>query len=246
MASVQLYGDQLSQPVRAVLLFCKTNGIPVEVQDVDLPGGGTDTPEFKAVNPLGRVPVIDDAGFHLSESHAIMRYLTWTRLADTKPDVYFLNDAKKRARVDELLDWHHTVLRQGASPYCFSSSIGPAVFGLDAAALRPRAESTRPALQRALWQLDTVLLKRPEAGPFLMGPAMSIADYSMACELYQLKVLEPEQSAIILGRNPRVQAWQEAVKKACAPHWDAVCARLDSVAQKCEDWRSSSLERESK
>ena len=37
--------------------------------------GGLDTPEFKAMNPLGRIPVIDDDGMIVWESHAILRYL---------------------------------------------------------------------------------------------------------------------------------------------------------------------------
>lgn len=37
--------------------------------------GGLDTPEFRAMNPHGRVPVIDDNGTIVWESHAILRYL---------------------------------------------------------------------------------------------------------------------------------------------------------------------------
>jgi len=37
--------------------------------------GGLYTPEFRAMNPHGRVPVIDDGGTIVWESHAILRYL---------------------------------------------------------------------------------------------------------------------------------------------------------------------------
>src|SRR3982074_1877991 len=37
--------------------------------------GGLDAPEFRAMNPHGRVPVIDDDGMIVWESHAILRYL---------------------------------------------------------------------------------------------------------------------------------------------------------------------------
>ena len=37
--------------------------------------GGLDTAEFLALNPHGRVPVIDDNGTIVWESHAILRYL---------------------------------------------------------------------------------------------------------------------------------------------------------------------------
>jgi glutathione S-transferase len=37
--------------------------------------GGLETPEFRGMNPVGRVPVIDDDGTIVWESHAILRYL---------------------------------------------------------------------------------------------------------------------------------------------------------------------------
>ncbi|WP_423739664.1 glutathione S-transferase N-terminal domain-containing protein [Cupriavidus basilensis] len=44
-----------------------------------IPAGGTfgvrDTPEFLAMNPHGRVPMIDDGGTVVWESHSILRYL---------------------------------------------------------------------------------------------------------------------------------------------------------------------------
>lgn len=38
------------------------------------PFGVVDTPEYRAKNPIGRVPTIDDDGFVLWESNLIVRY----------------------------------------------------------------------------------------------------------------------------------------------------------------------------
>ncbi len=51
--------------------------LQVEHRHIELGGqfGGLDTPEFLAMNPHGRIPVIDDQGTVVWESHAILRYL---------------------------------------------------------------------------------------------------------------------------------------------------------------------------
>jgi glutathione S-transferase len=74
-----LYVDLLSQPCRAVAIFCRVNEIEADVQVVSVVKKETRQPPFLAINPLGQVPAIDDGGFTLSESHTIMRYLAATR-----------------------------------------------------------------------------------------------------------------------------------------------------------------------
>jgi glutathione S-transferase len=62
---------------------------------------------FLAANPLGGVPAIDDDGFQLAESHAILRYLARRQArADLYPAA-----AGEQARVDEFLDRFNTGIR---------------------------------------------------------------------------------------------------------------------------------------
>ena len=49
--------------------------IPYEIIEVDILTGKSRTPEFLKVNPNGRTPVLDDNGFILAESNAILAYL---------------------------------------------------------------------------------------------------------------------------------------------------------------------------
>ncbi len=67
---------------------------------------------YLAVNPLGGIPAIDDDGFALAESHAILRYLARRQArADLYPAA-----AGEQARVDEFLDRFHTTLPAGVLP----------------------------------------------------------------------------------------------------------------------------------
>ena len=78
--------SQLSSPVEIywisgspfawrVLLTAEVKGIPYEGKLLEASKGELKTPEFLAINPLGRVPALRDGNFTLHESLAIMVYL---------------------------------------------------------------------------------------------------------------------------------------------------------------------------
>ena len=57
------------------ILASATMGPSGHVSKGNKPFGVVDTPEYRAKNPNGRVPTIDDDGFVLWESNSIVRYL---------------------------------------------------------------------------------------------------------------------------------------------------------------------------
>ncbi|MBS0504355.1 MAG: glutathione S-transferase family protein [Proteobacteria bacterium] len=70
---MKIYGSVASPFVQRVLMAARIKGheIPVEPP----PGGGMQSPEFLAISPMGRIPVLDDNGWTLAESVAIVGYL---------------------------------------------------------------------------------------------------------------------------------------------------------------------------
>jgi len=58
-----------------VLWALEEMGLPYEIVGVDHPNHDLDTPEFRAKNPFGQVPVIVDDGVVVTESGAIVLYL---------------------------------------------------------------------------------------------------------------------------------------------------------------------------
>ena len=77
---LRLYGSAKSRALRNLWLLGEL-GVPYDHKDY-LPGSReTRTPEFRALDPNSRIPVIDDDGFVLSESMAINLDLSkWAHL----------------------------------------------------------------------------------------------------------------------------------------------------------------------
>jgi len=72
---LRLYGAARSRAVRTLWMLGEL-GLNYDHKDYLPRAPETRTPEFRALNPNGRVPVIDDDGFVLSESMAINLYLS--------------------------------------------------------------------------------------------------------------------------------------------------------------------------
>ncbi|NPD22087.1 glutathione S-transferase family protein [Corallococcus exiguus] len=98
---MKLYFHPLSGNSRRVLLVAAHLDIPLERIVVDLTTGKQREASYLGVNPNGRVPVLDDGGFVLWESRAIMVYL-----AEKTPGQTLLpTDAQGRADVNRWLFW---------------------------------------------------------------------------------------------------------------------------------------------
>ena len=100
---MKLYFHPISTTCRPIMLLAGEAGIELDYQLVDLFTGAQYQPAFEAVNPCHQVPVLDDDGFRLTESSAILKYL-----AERKDLASYPADARQRARINERLDWFNT------------------------------------------------------------------------------------------------------------------------------------------
>jgi glutathione S-transferase len=98
---IALYGYPFSGNTRRVHWALEELGLRYEFRTVDLRKGDHKQLEFLKLNPNGRVPVIDDDGFVLYESAAILMYLS-ERYADEELAPV---DARLRAQVYQWLSW---------------------------------------------------------------------------------------------------------------------------------------------
>ena len=112
--SLTLYYLPGSQPSRSVQALLELLDIKYEKKEVDLPKQEHKTPEYLAINPMGTIPAIDDAGFKLWESEAIMKYLINSRKVG---ESYYPSDPKVRAYIDRYFPYHHQTFRPKLCKY---------------------------------------------------------------------------------------------------------------------------------
>jgi glutathione S-transferase len=72
---IKLYRNPLSGHCHRAELMLAFLGLPYETIDLDMANGAHKAPDYLKISPLGQVPAIDDNGFTLSDSNAIMMYL---------------------------------------------------------------------------------------------------------------------------------------------------------------------------
>jgi glutathione S-transferase len=100
---MKLHFHPVSTASRPVLLFCAEAKIEFEPVVVDIMTGAHHKDDYKKLNPSSLIPVLEDGDFVLSESSAILKYL-----ADKVNSPEYPKDLKKRARVNERMDWINT------------------------------------------------------------------------------------------------------------------------------------------
>ncbi len=102
---LKIWGRTNSTNVKKALWCAEELGLKYERIDAGMQFGVVNTPEYRRMNPNGLVPTIDDDGFVLWESHAIVRYLAAKHGAGT----LWPTDLKVRGDADRWMDWANTM-----------------------------------------------------------------------------------------------------------------------------------------
>lgn len=101
-----IWGRANSINVQKVLWCCGELGLKYDRIDAGMQYGVNNTPEYRAMNPNGLVPTINDDGFILWESHAILRYLCGIHGLGT----LWPGSPRAFAEADRWMDWYNTTL----------------------------------------------------------------------------------------------------------------------------------------
>jgi glutathione S-transferase len=163
---IKIYGRPTAWNVRKVLFFLEDTGLPYERLDYGRGFQPTNTPEFLALNPNGLVPVLVDGDLIIWESHTVLRYLA----AKNGPKSYYPEDLKRRARVDQWLDWKLGHVSPAMRPLFFRHFLKMGEF-TDREVADGEAECTK---------LFTILdAQLGKTGAYVTGPDITIADSSL-------------------------------------------------------------------
>jgi glutathione S-transferase len=205
---MKLYHHPVSTTSRPVVLFARESGIPLDYEVVDLFSGGQFEARFAAINPSCQVPVLEDEGFLLTESSAILKYL-----ADKTGSPAYPRDPRQRARVNERMDWFNTGFYRDYSYGFVYPQIFPFMRRPDERVQAGTIAWGREKAQGWLRVLDRNLLGTNS--PYVAGSELSIADYQGS-----VMVLGGEAIGLDFAPFPNVARWLDRMR--ALPHWASV------------------------
>ncbi|HEX2811375.1 MAG TPA: glutathione S-transferase family protein [Sphingopyxis sp.] len=191
-----IYGSIVSPFVRKLLGYLGEKGIDFELQGV---GIGDPDPGFRAASPLGKMPAMDDDGFLLADSSAIIHYL---EARHPEPPL-IPADPRERGRVIWWDEFGDTVFAACGGKMFFNRIVSPKFLGREGD-LAAAAEAETEELPKLLAYLESAI---PASG-YLVGDRFTLADLAAVSPLVNLRHCG---SCIDAAMHPRIAAWSEAI-----------------------------------
>jgi glutathione S-transferase len=181
---LKIHGYAGSINVRKVLWTCAELGLPYERVDW---GGGTrpvTDPEFLTLNPVGMIPVIEDAGQLFWESNSIVRYLA---AREGRLDLLPLVPAE-RAQVEKWMDWQVSDFNN-TWRYVFQATVRKNPNFQDG----PRIAASWDQFCSALHVLDRELARTKA---YIAGPNFTCADIVIGLSVHRWKSIPLERPSL--------------------------------------------------
>ena len=182
---LKVYGRANSINVRKVLWMLDEVGLEYEREDWGRGFRPTDDPEFRKINPVGVVPVIDDGDFRLRESNTIVRYL-----------------AEKHGRADLYPEGpagagdHRILDGLGLDRLCQRHAAGVSWPRREEPGLRQQGRRRRQGMGRADERAGAHLAAN---GPYVMGQTFTIGDIPVGLVVnrwFSIPFQKPEFKAV--------------------------------------------------
>ena len=175
---LKIWGRATSSNVQTVMWAVAELGLAHERVDWGGAFGGNDDADYRAMNPNGLIPVLQDGEAVLWESPAILRYLG-ARYGD---EAFWPSDPARRAGQDMWAEWVKTSICPELIYKVFWQTVRTPEDRRDQAVV----ESGSQALATLMPRLDA----RLGDGPFLGGDALSFADIMAGHVLYRYMTME--------------------------------------------------------
>lgn len=179
---ITVWGRATSSNVQTVMWALAELGLAHTRIDAGGAYGGLDSPEYRAMNPNGRIPVMRDGDLVLWESAACLRYLA-ARYGSAE---FWPADPAARAPLDMWAEWIKTTFAQAFNYGVFWQLVRTPSAERDTAQIARNIEAVKP--------LAAMLDARIGEGPYLAGAALSFADVMVGHQLYRYYTLPIERA----------------------------------------------------
>lgn len=212
---MKLHFNPVSTSSRTVMLFCAEANISIEPVVVDFMTGEHMKEPFLTLNPNAQVPVLEDGDFILTESSAILKYL-----ADKVDSPAYPKDLKKRARINERMDWFNTNHYREWGYHLVYPQVFPHHVRTPDVAQKATIEWGKTQSEAWLKRLDTKVLG---SNKYVCGDPITIADYFGAEILAAGDLI-----GVSYKRFPNVDRWMASMR--ALPGWKKVNEATDGFA----------------
>ena len=205
---MRLYHHPMSSNARrAVMTALHLGALPkspsIELVPVDLGKGEQRAPSFLRMNPNGRVPVLEDEGFFLTESHAIMQHLA----ESTPGQKIYPTEPRARADVNRWLFWCACHFQPAMRILGYEKFIKPR-FGL--------GETDPVEVKRGealVLEVSSVLDAHLAGRAWVVGESLTLADLALGTALMltvpaKLPVLEYAHLQAWFARVQELDVWK--------------------------------------
>jgi glutathione S-transferase len=197
------------------MLFCAEEKIAYEPVIVDIMTGAHHKEPFISLNPSRQIPVLEDDGFVLSESSAILKYL-----AEKTGSAAYPKDLKARARINERMDWFNSNHYREWGYHLIYPQLFPHHQRSPEAAQKSLVEWGKEKSEAWLKILDEGVIGKHK---YLCGDQLSVADYFGAGILWAGNLIGTS-----FKRYPNVDRWMKTMQ--ALPNWAKVNEAADGFA----------------
>jgi glutathione S-transferase len=218
---VKIHYHPASTTSRPLMLFAAEEGLDAEFVLVDILTGEHMGDTYARLNPNRLVPTLEEGDFKLTESSAILKYL-----ADKTGSPAYPKDLKRRAKVNEMMDWINTQVCRDMAYGLIYPQIFPGHKRQDDAAQAATLAWAKERAKTWLKVLDEKLIGPEKA--FLCGDAITIADYFGASFIALGDITRCDYSAY-----PNVSRWLGNMKRLKS--WNKVFETINGFAASMKD-----------
>lgn len=201
MATITVYGSSLSTYVRTVRLLLEEAGAEYDLKDIDFFKGEHHSPEYRAINPFGKIPTLEVNGEMIYETTAITDYLD-TVVASNK---FSPSNPLSKARMRQIMAIIDSYLYPSAiSTIVIQRFIVPTQGGTTDEDAVKNAIAPAKIAAEALESLAV-------GSPYLLGSELTIADFYLI-PIFTYLSQTPEFEAITT-QTPKLKAWWDKVNQ---------------------------------
>ena len=195
---LKIHGRNNSSNAQKVLWALGEMNLPYERIDAGGAFGVVNEPHYLAMNPNALVPTMEEDGFILWESNAILRYLT----AKHDTGGLYPSDPQQRADADRWMDWQQT-------------TVGPALTPVFWGLVRTPPEERDPAAIEAgrcrMIPLMQIVDKWLASRSYMAGDTFTMGDIPLAIGTYRWLTLIDDRPEM-----KHLEAWYDSITQRSA------------------------------